>query len=61
MTHPLPDNLAAPAVRALTGQDITTLEGVAERGLDAIEELHGVGPGAISTLRTALRDAGLSS
>ncbi|MBL0885614.1 hypothetical protein [Myceligenerans indicum] len=61
MSHPLPGNLAAPAVRALTGEGIATLEDVAERGLDAIGDLHGVGPNAISTLRTALSDAGLSS
>ncbi|WP_123813233.1 DNA-binding protein [Myceligenerans xiligouense] len=61
MSHPLPESLAAPAVRALKGQGIDTLEDLASRGLDAVEDLHGVGPSAISTLRTALRDAGLSS
>lgn len=60
MSHPLPDDLAAPAVRALEGEGITTLEDVSKKGLASVEELHGVGPTAVDALRDALKDAGLS-
>lgn len=58
---PIPaEELGAPAGRALDGAGITTLEQLAERSEPDVEELHGVGPRALETLRESLEAHGLS-
>ncbi|PID96263.1 MAG: DNA-binding protein [Actinomycetales bacterium] len=59
MSHPLPDQLAAPARRARDAAGITTPEAVARAGLDRIKDRHGVGPNAVDALEKALEEAGL--
>jgi hypothetical protein len=56
----LPDNLAAPARRALDAAGIGTLQDVAARSKAELKELHGVGPMAILQLDHALKAQGLS-
>lgn len=59
-TNDWPPGVAQPAVRALTGAGYTRLEqldGVAEAD---ILKLHGMGPKAMSALRTALAERGLA-
>lgn len=51
--------MAAPARRALVNAGLTRLEQLAGESEDRIAGLHGMGPNALSTLRTALRNAGL--
>lgn len=58
---PVPtEELGAPAGRALDGAGITTLEQLAKRSEAEVEELHGVGPSALETLRDAFEVHGLS-
>jgi hypothetical protein len=52
--------LAAPAVRALTAAGLTTLARLARVSETDVMALHGMGPNAILTLRTAMTAAGLS-
>jgi len=52
--------IGAPATRALTAAGLTTLEAVAQVGQRALLSMHGVGPFAITRLRDALAEAGLS-
>lgn len=52
--------LAAPAVRALTGAGITTLNQVSQKTTYQLLELHGIGQNAIDTLRAALVERGMS-
>ncbi len=58
--HPLPVGLSKPALRALAAEGITCLEQLARRSQLEIENLHGVGPNAIKTLRQALTQAELT-
>ena len=52
--------LSAPARRALESQDITTLEQLSNFSEKEILALHGMGPGSIPKLRSALEAEGLS-
>lgn len=56
--HSLPVGLGRPAIRALTGAGITTLEHVAARTKDDVLALHGVGPKAVRTLEERLAGSG---
>lgn len=59
--HPHPFHfLAAPARRALTQAGITTLQQAAGWTEHELMELHGMGPNALSRLKEALAEAGLS-
>lgn len=58
---PVPtEELSAPAGRALDGAGITSLEQLSEFPEADVEELHGVGPSALGTLREALEAHGMS-
>jgi hypothetical protein len=55
MTEPTPlPRIGAPATRALAEAGISSLEDLRKSDLDALAELHGVGPRAIVILREAL-------
>ena len=58
MPTPLP-KLAAPARRALDAAGIADLEHLARHSAAEINQLHGMGPNALTTLRDALAEAGL--
>jgi len=51
--------LAAPAQRALAGAGIKSVKDLSRKTERQISGLHGMGPGAIATLRTILRREGL--
>ncbi|TXK72265.1 RNA polymerase alpha subunit C-terminal domain-containing protein [Paenibacillus sp. N3.4] len=60
-----PDNgflsvLSAPARRALENNGITTLEQLSNYSEAEILQFHGMGPGSLPKLRTALQTNGLS-
>ncbi|HEY5749399.1 MAG TPA: hypothetical protein VIU12_25200 [Chryseolinea sp.] len=52
--------LAAPARRALENAGISTLQQLSSRSEREILMLHGMGPGSLPKLRTALAAEGLS-
>ena len=52
---PLPKT-SAPAARALADAGITSLEDLRGRDVNALGELHGVGPKAIRILQAALAE-----
>ena len=52
--------LGAPARRALEGEGITTLKALATRSEREVLTLHGMGPGSLPKLRSALKAEGLS-
>ncbi|MNE82032.1 hypothetical protein D3C76_62450 [compost metagenome] len=52
--------LANPALRALKGIGITTLDQISKLSEQEIKNLHGIGPNAIEQLRKALELHGLS-
>jgi hypothetical protein len=52
--------LAAPARRALEGAKLTTLAKLAKKTEAQVQDLHGMGPSALSTLRAALAKEGLA-
>lgn len=56
----LPVGLAQPARRALAGVGIQRLEQLADRSEAEIKKLHGIGPNALTQLREALTERGLS-
>lgn len=56
----LPVGLAQPARRALAGAGIQRLEQLTKYSEAEIKGLHGIGPNALSQLRSALADKGLS-
>lgn len=56
----LPDGLAQPALRALAGAGIQSLEQLARFSEAEIRRLHGIGPNALEKLRRALVAHGLS-
>lgn len=60
ISHPLPDNLAAPAKRALTNAGYTTLEQLSQVTEKELRQLHGLGPKAIRQLNEALKARGLT-
>jgi hypothetical protein len=52
--------LAAPALRALNGAGITTLDQLTAFTEAEIKNLHGMGPNALSKLKAAMQTRGLS-
>ncbi len=56
----LPRDLAAPARRALEGAGIQRLDQLTSFSEKEISRLHGIGPRAITQLRDALAQNGLS-
>jgi hypothetical protein len=54
----LPKSIGRPALTALSGAGLTTLDEVATRTEKDLLALHGVGPKAIRVLREALREQG---
>jgi hypothetical protein len=59
-SNPIPDNLPAPARRALAEAGYTKLEQLAKVSKAKLLELHGMGPNAIDKLRDALGSIGRS-
>jgi hypothetical protein len=58
--HKIPwDELAAPAQRALAGAGYANLEDLAKVNESQIKWLHGIGPGALETLKKALHALGM--
>jgi uncharacterized protein YdhG (YjbR/CyaY superfamily) len=55
----LPEKLSAPVRRALAMAEINSLETLASYSEKEILALHGIGPGALPMLRTALQSVGL--
>lgn len=56
----LPTGLAKPAIRALHGAGIFTLEQLTEHAEMEIQKLHGMGPKAMERIRLSLSEKGLS-
>jgi hypothetical protein len=57
MTEPTPlPKIGVPATRALAAAGINSLDDVRKRGVDALTDLHGVGPKAIRILEVALAE-----
>lgn len=56
----LPVKLSQPAQRALAGAGIQRLEQLTSFSEAEIKQLHGIGPNALSQLRSALAENGLS-
>ena len=52
--------LGAPALRALLNADITTAKQLSKYTEEEILELHGMGPGSLPLLRSALKTKKLS-
>jgi DNA-directed RNA polymerase alpha subunit len=52
--------LASPAQRALAAAGITRLAQLTRMSEAELQQLHGIGPNAIRTLRHALQEKGLS-
>lgn len=52
--------LAAPARRALDAAKLTSLEKLAKAKEADVAALHGMGPNAMASLKTAMKAAGLS-
>lgn len=51
--------LSAPARRVLEAEGITSLKALAERSEREVLALHGMGPGSLPKLRSALKAEGL--
>ncbi len=60
MRDAFPRGLAAPALHALAGAGLTTLEHVATVTETELLSMHGMGPKAVRILRDALRLRGLT-
>jgi uncharacterized protein YdhG (YjbR/CyaY superfamily) len=56
----LPGGLAAPARRALEARGVRDLRQLSRLSEPELRSLHGIGPGSISILQQALRQAGLT-
>lgn len=56
----LPENMSAPALRALLTEKITTLTKLARYSEKEILALHGMGPASLPGLRKALKAKGLA-
>ena len=54
----LPAGLSRPALRALAGAGIRTLEQLTEFTEDELLDLHGMGPKGVRTIRAALAERG---
>jgi predicted Fe-Mo cluster-binding NifX family protein len=52
--------LAGPARRALDGAGINSIAMLARRTQAEVAALHGMGPNAMKTLKTAMKQAGFS-
>jgi DNA-directed RNA polymerase alpha subunit len=52
--------IGAPALRALQGNGIKTLKDLTKYSEEEISDLHGMGPKALSMLKVALSEKGLS-
>lgn len=55
-----PPGMSQPALRALAGAGISTLEQLTKVRVDTIAALHGMGPKGIRILREALESRGLT-
>ncbi len=55
-----PENISAPALRALLNENITTLKKLSEYSEKDILKLHGMGPASLPGLRDSLKKKGLS-
>lgn len=60
MQRDFPDDLATPALRALRDAKITKLSQLSKYTESEILKLHGLGPSALSKLRSALKAKGLA-
>lgn len=60
ITYNLPDNLAAPAKRALDQAGIKMLNDLANHTEAEVLAMHGIGKNAMVTLKKALDEAGFS-
>jgi len=56
----LPNELAKPAIRALTSAGYLQLEQFTQLSEAEVLKLHGMGPKAIMTIKNALEEKGLS-
>lgn len=56
----LPARIGRPALRALTAAGVTSLHDLSQWRESDLMQLHGVGTRAVSVLRQALEDEGLS-
>ncbi|HXK38387.1 MAG TPA: DNA-directed RNA polymerase subunit alpha C-terminal domain-containing protein [Candidatus Paceibacterota bacterium] len=56
----LPTDLSAPAYRALTDANITTLKKLAQYTAEDILSLHGIGPSSLPKLKRALAENNLA-
>jgi len=57
MIEPIPlPRTSAPAARALAEVGITSLDDLRDRDVDALANLHGVGPKAVRILKEALAE-----
>ena len=52
--------LAAPAMRALAGAGLTSLDKLARATEAEVMALHGMGPNAMAAIKTALKAKGLT-
>ena len=59
LEHQLPIGLSQPAIRALLGANIRTIEDVSQHSTKDLLQLHGFGPKAIRILKPALHAEGL--
>ncbi len=61
-THPnaaaFPSGLSGPALRALAAAGIRSLAALSRYRESDVRAMHGMGPSALRSLRTALREAG---
>lgn len=60
MPSPIPVNIGKPALRALEGAGVQTLQQLAKWTEEELGALHGMGPKALGLLRGALESEGLS-
>ncbi|MEW1585500.1 DNA-binding protein [Micromonospora vinacea] len=56
----LPSSLGKPALRALEGAGYTKLEQFTKISESEVKELHGMGPKALTTLKSSMKAKGLS-
>lgn len=60
MRRPLPNDLAAPARRALASKEIEHLDDLAKFTEAEVLDLHGMGPHAMKKLKEAMVEAKVS-
>jgi predicted flap endonuclease-1-like 5' DNA nuclease len=60
MATDLPNGLSQPAIRALAGVGVTTLDQLTEFRERDLADLHGMGPKGVRILREALAERGLT-